>query len=111
MTAYVVKEFFSSHSGSLSGTSSDALLAEVYSNAEVYSLTKLAPALSRIPVLMIGGSKDYYAPPALNCSPLLESIQMIPDSRVLYQEFDTRHYGAECRGMISYTILQFLGVE
>ena len=78
MTSYVVKEFFNSHTGSLSGTCSDALLAEVYSNAEVYSLTKLAPALSQIPVLMIGGTRDYYAPPALNCNPLLQSIQMVP---------------------------------
>ena len=111
MTSYVVKEFFNSHTGSLSGTCSDALLAEVYSNAEVYSLTKLAPALSQIPVLMIGGTRDYYAPPALNCNPLLQSIQMVPGSRVFYQEFDTGHYGAECRGMISYTILRFLGIE
>lgn len=111
MTAYVVKEFFSSHAGSLIGTYSDALLEEVYSNADVYSLTQLAPALSRIPVLMIGGSKDYYAPPELNCRPLLDSIRMIPDSRAHYQEFDTGHYGAECRGMISYTILRFLGVQ
>ena len=111
MTAYVVKDFFSSHAGSLRGTYSDALLAEVYSNAETYSLSHLAPALSRIPVLMIGGTKDYYAPPALNCRPLLESIQKIPGNRVLYQEFDTGHYGAECRGMISHTILQFLEVK
>ena len=111
MTAHVDKEFFGSHTGALSWTSPDALLAEVYSKAEVYSLTQLAPALSRIPVLMIGGTKDYYAPPALNCSPLLESIRMIPDNRVLYQEFDTGHYGAECRGMISYAILKFLRVK
>lgn len=108
MTSYVVKEFFESHAGSLSGTYADALLSEVYANADVYSLTQLAPSLSRIPVLMIGGTKDYYAPPSLNCSPLLESIKKLPGSRALYQEFDTGHYGAGCRGMISYTILQFL---
>lgn len=110
MTAYVVKEFIGSHTGSLVGTHPDTLLTEIYSNADNYSFTQLAPALSRVPVLMIGGTKDYYAPPALNCRPLLESIQRIPDNRVLYQEFDTGHYGAECRGMISYTILRFLGV-
>lgn len=111
MTAYVVKDYFSSHAGSLRGTYSEALLEEVYSNAEAYSLSQLAPALSDIPLLMIGGTKDYYAPPALNCRPLLESIQMIPGSRALYQEFDTGHYGAGCRGLISHTILRFLGVK
>ena len=68
----------------------------------------IVPALSRIPVLMIGGSRDRYAPPRLNCSPLYDGLRSIQGSHVVYKEFETGHYGADCRGLISIAISDFL---
>ena len=108
MTSYFVKDFLDSHASLLSGVSSEQLISEIYLNSKSFSLVNLAPALSRIPVLMIGGSRDRYAPPRLNCSPLYESLKSISGSSVFYKEFETGHYGADCRGLISIAISDFL---
>lgn len=110
MTSELVKDFFYTHTARLKGTSSDHLLSEVFANADRYSLVHLAPRLARIPLYMIGGTKDYYAPPALNCAPLKEAIEKESGSggSLFYQEFPAGHYGAESRGEISRPILSFL---
>ena len=69
---------------------------------------RLSSALSRIPILMIGGTKDRYAPPAFNCQPLYSSLKQNPDANVTYKEFETGHYGADCRGVIGIAIEDFL---
>ena len=74
MTSYVVKDFMYNHASSLSGVSSEELISEIYANANSFSLVRLSSALSRIPILMIGGTKDRYAPPALNCQPLYSQL-------------------------------------
>ena len=108
MTSYIVKDFLDSHASLLSGVSSEQLISEIYLNSKSFSLINLAPALSRIPVLMIGGSRDRYAPPRLNCSPLYDGLRSIQGSHVVYKEFETGHYGADCRGLISIAISDFL---
>lgn len=108
MTSYIVKDFMDSHAASLSGVSSEQLLSEIYANADRFSLIHLAKPLSRIPVLMIGGSKDHYAPPLLNCKPLHDGICSIDDGLISYREFETGHYGADCRGLIAIAIEDFL---
>jgi hypothetical protein len=60
---------------------------------------------------MIGGSRDRYAPPGLNCTPLYESLRSISGSNVSYQQFETGHYGADCRGLISIAISDFLRAQ
>lgn len=108
MTAYIVKDFLDNHADYLAGASSEQLISEIYANADSFSLVHLAPAISRIPTLMIGGSKDHYAPPALNCMPLYENIRQNDSSAVTYREFETGHYGAGCRRLISIAIAEFL---
>ena len=108
MTSYVVKDFMYNHASSLSGVSSEELISEIYANANSFSLVRLSSALSRIPILMIGGTKDRYAPPALNCQPLYSSLKQNPDANVTYKEFETGHYGADCRGVIGIAIEDFL---
>ncbi len=110
MTSEVVKDFFYSHTGRLKGTSPDHLLSEVFTNAERYSLAHLAPALAKIPLYMIGGSSDYYAPPALNCAPLRNAVDQVPGhgGKLFYQEFPAGHYGAESRDEITRSILTFM---
>ena len=108
MTSYIVKDFLDSHASLLSGVSSEQLISEIYLNSKNFSLVNLAPAISRIPTLMIGGTRDRYAPPRLNCAPLYDSLSSISGSNVVYQEFETGHYGADCRGLISIAISDFL---
>ena len=108
MTSYVVKDYLDNHAPMLSGVSSEQLIGEIYVNAQSFSLVNLAPALSRIPTLIIGGSSDHYAPPRLNCAPLFDSLCRISGSKAVYKEFDTGHFGADCRGLISIAISDFL---
>lgn len=110
MTSEIVKDFFYTHTGLLNGTSADRLLSEVFTHADRYSLVHLAPALAKIPLYMIGGSKDYYAPPKLNCLPLREAVEKESGhaERLSYHEFSTGHYGAESRDEIIRSILAFM---
>lgn len=110
MTSEIVKDFFYTHAAQVRGTTSDRLLSEVFAHADSFSLVHLAPALAGIPIYMIGGTKDHYAPPKLNCFPLRDAIEKIPghNKGLLYREFPDGHYGAESRGEISRSIVSFL---
>jgi pimeloyl-ACP methyl ester carboxylesterase len=105
-SAYV--EAFGDDLLALTGTSGDALVAEMLAAGPAWSLVRLAPQLADRPVLLIGGSRDTVTPLAVHHQPVVDAYRSHPVGHLEHHVFPTDHVLSDHRVALARTVLAFL---
>ncbi|TMR94106.1 alpha/beta hydrolase family protein [Nonomuraea basaltis] len=92
----------------LTGTSAEALFAEMEKAGAAWSLAGQAARLAGRPVLLIGTGRDPVTPAPLHHRPLVEAYEAQPGLRLEHHLFDTDHALADHRVALARTVIGFL---
>jgi pimeloyl-ACP methyl ester carboxylesterase len=92
----------------LSGTSGEALVAEMEAAGAAWSLPRLARRLADRPVLLVGTSRDEVTPAAVHHQPVVDAYLAHPVSRLEHHVFATDHALSDHRVALARTTLGFL---
>lgn len=93
----------------LSGTSGEALVAELEGLEEDWLLASLAPRLAGRPVLLLAGERDAAAPPEAHHLPVVKAYEEFPVPGLEHAVFPTDHGFADHRIALARTVIDFLG--
>jgi pimeloyl-ACP methyl ester carboxylesterase len=91
----------------LQGTSGKALVQEMISHAEPWNLLTYSAELSRIPLLLIGGSRDEVAPVSVHHFPLVRAVKGHPN-RLASVILESDHLFLDKRIALTRTVLNWL---
>ncbi|MFD8375349.1 alpha/beta hydrolase family protein [Streptomyces sp. NPDC059688] len=92
----------------LEGTSAAALVDEMESAGDSWSLASLAPLLADRPVLLIGTSQDPVTPAKVHHLPLVKAFQDQPLPGLEHHVFPTDHALSDHRIALARAIIKFL---
>ncbi|MFI6585540.1 alpha/beta hydrolase family protein [Embleya sp. NPDC050493] len=92
----------------LTGTSGEALVAEMEAAGDDWALARLAEPLADRPVLLVAGSRDDVAPTALHHEPLVAAYLMRSVTALEHAIFPTDHAFSDHRVALARTVLAFL---
>ena len=95
-------------SGPIHGTSGAALVAEVRDNEQRFDLRNHAAQLATKPVLLVAGSRDEVAPPALHHEPLAAAIAAQPGAQLHTAVLDADHAFSDRRVELTRLVLAWL---
>ncbi|MBU7023946.1 MAG: alpha/beta fold hydrolase [Theionarchaea archaeon] len=91
----------------LQGTSGKALIQEMISHAEPWNLLTYSEELSRIPLLLIGGSRDEVAPVSVHHFPLVRAVKGHPN-KLASVILESGHLFLDKRIALTRTVLNWL---
>jgi len=97
--------------GPIQGASGASLVADVRANAERFDLRHHAGHLAAKPILLVAGSRDDVAVPALHHAPLAAAIAAQPDSRLETAVLDSDHAFADRRVDLTHLVVGWLEEE
>ncbi|MGV9350615.1 alpha/beta hydrolase family protein [Streptomyces spiralis] len=92
----------------LTGTSGEALVAEMAAAGEDWELARLAKHLADRPVLLVAGSRDDVAPPDMHHEPLVAAYHAHGVTTLECVVFPTDHALCDHRVALARTVVQFL---
>ena len=97
--------------GAIAGISGKALAAELRAKGASFDLLKLAPALSKKPVLLVAGTRDNVARPEQHHDPLGAAIAAQPGARLRMALLDDDHAFSGSRVELAHVVYEFLSQE
>jgi len=92
----------------LRGTSADALIEEMLAAGDAWSLPRLAPAVARVPVLLVGTGQDTVTPARTHHAPLVRALAATGAPRFEHLVLDTDHALADHRLRLAREVTGFL---
>ena len=92
----------------MKGTSGEALLNEVVSNRNRYSLASVGPRIANRPILMTYGDKDDVCPPNLHHEPLKRALEASRCKNLEVHHFTTGHMYKDHRELLSSAVVRWL---
>ncbi|MEU8134722.1 alpha/beta hydrolase family protein [Streptodolium elevatio] len=93
----------------LSGTSGEALVAELEGLAEDWGLASLAPRLAGRPVLLVAAERDTAAEPEAHHVPVVKAYEEFPVAGLEHLVMPTDHGFADHRIALTRVVIGFLG--
>lgn len=92
----------------LNGTSAQALITEMETAGDSWSLARLAPRLATRPVLLIGTDGDMVTPADTHHRPLVDTYRAHPIPGLEHHVFHTDHALSDRRVALARTVIAFL---
>lgn len=92
----------------LTGTSGEALAAEMESAGDDWDLARLAQPLADRPVLLVAGARDDVAPPVMHHEPVVAAYQAHGVTNMEHVVFPTDHALCDHRVALARTVVAFL---
>jgi len=92
----------------LRGTGADALIEEMLAAGESWDLRKVAPAVTRVPVLLVGTGRDTVTPAQVHHWPLVRAFVAAGAPRFEHLVLDTDHALADHRLRLAREVTGFL---
>ena len=92
----------------LSGTSKEALYAELQAHGRAYQVENVKEALAAKPILVIGATLDEVAVTGVYCEPIVERIRTCGRGLVEYETMETDHAFSDMRLKLSERIAHWL---
>ncbi|WP_369374721.1 alpha/beta hydrolase family protein [Promicromonospora sp. Populi] len=104
----VYHDAWASQLAPLRGTSADALIEELLAAGEAWDLTRLAPAVAGVSVLLVGTGRDTVTPAEIHHWPLVRAFETAGAPRFEHTVLDTDHALADHRLRLAREVTGFL---